>query len=156
MRYINLRLTYLLTYLHKNIAESLTHLSFADCKLQNRQRYCIGIRLHHQPSWFVQLNCLQTGLLGFIKLVSDSSNRLCGTGKCQTGLLLVWQIDYALGHHIMLFKGCEGLGGLHDFTSHRESSLNKRISSSILPKRKINRWHLCQGNSFHVKTVQKN
>jgi len=58
--------------------------------------YCIGIWLHHLPSWFVRLNRLQTSLLGFIKLVSDLSNWLHETGKSQTGLGLVWQIDYTL------------------------------------------------------------
>jgi len=66
----------------------------ADCK----HKLLTGIRLHHRPSWFLRLNRLQTGLLGFVDPVSDSSNRLHETGKSRTGLGLVWQIDCALSN----------------------------------------------------------
>ena len=66
----------------------------ADCK----RKLLTGIRLHHRPSWFLRLNRLQTGLLGFVDPVSDSSNRLHETGKSRTGLGLVWQIDCALSN----------------------------------------------------------
>jgi len=45
--------------------------------------------IHHPPSWFVRINCLQTGLHGFVKPDSDSSNWLRETGKSGTCLGLV-------------------------------------------------------------------
>ena len=45
---------------------------------------------------FVPINRFQTCLLEFVKLVSDSSNRLRKTGISRTSLGLFWQIDYAL------------------------------------------------------------
>ena len=81
-----------------NIAESLTHLLFADCKrkLRNRQRLlyknmavpsAILVRsTKPSPNWFAR----------FVKPVSDSTNRLRETGKSYTGFKPVWQIDYAL------------------------------------------------------------
>ena len=53
------------------------HLLFADCKrLRNRQRLlCRKYRFthfHHPPSWFVRINCLQTGLLRFVKSIAQN------------------------------------------------------------------------------------
>ena len=72
---------------YTNIAESLTQLLFADCKRKLRNTKRLLAR---------STNYLQSGLLGFVKPVSDLSNRLRETGKSRICLCLVWQIDYAL------------------------------------------------------------
>ena len=62
----------------------------------------MAMMLRHLPSRFVLLSRLRTGLLGFVKPVSDTSNRLRETRKSRTSSGLVWQ---SITPHVCCWHG---------------------------------------------------